>query len=233
MHRRKVSGFTLIEVLVAIAVFASLSIAAYQVVNQVQLSNAQSLEKTERLQTMQRALIWMDNDFRQMALRQMRTNGEAPSQTLLSYGDYILESDDKGIVFSRLGWQNPQNVFPRGDVTKVGYRIREENLERVWWRYSDTPSGQEPLTRPILGDVESFTVTFYENGEWKEEWTKPKALPAAIAITLTLKDYGDIERVYLTPGGELTVTTPQEGNNQEGGSGQEGSAGQEGSTNGG
>ncbi|BCL68204.1 type II secretion system protein GspJ [Vibrio nigripulchritudo] len=223
MHRRKVSGFTLIEVLVAIAVFASLSIAAYQVVNQVQLSNAQSLEKTERLQTMQRALIWMDNDFRQMALRQMRTNGEAPSQTLLSYGDYILESDDKGIVFSRLGWQNPQNVFPRGDVTKVGYRIREENLERVWWRYSDTPSGQEPLTRPILSDVESFTVTFYENGEWKEEWTKPKALPAAIAITLTLKDYGDIERVYLTPGGELTVTTPQEGNNQEGGSSQEGS----------
>jgi general secretion pathway protein J len=223
MHRRKVSGFTLIEVLVAIAVFASLSIAAYQVVNQVQLSNAQSLEKTERLQTMQRALIWMDNDFRQMALRQIRTNGEAPSQTLLSYGNYILESDDKGIVFSRLGWQNPQNVFPRGDVTKVGYRIREENLERVWWRYSDTPSGQEPLTRPILSDVESFTVTFYENGEWKEEWIKPKALPAAIAITLTLKDYGDIERVYLTPGGELTVTTPQEGNNQEGGSGQEGS----------
>ncbi len=38
-------GFTLIEVMVAIAVFATLSFAAYQVVNQVQRSNEQSLEK--------------------------------------------------------------------------------------------------------------------------------------------------------------------------------------------
>lgn len=216
MRHHKASGFTLIEVLVAIAVFASLSMAAYQVVNQVQLSNAQSIEKTERLQTMQRALIWMDNDFRQMALRQMRTNGESPSETLLSYGDYVLESDDKGIIFNRLGWQNPQSVFPRGEVTKVGYRIREEKLERVWWRYSDTPAGQLPLSRPILDDVEAFSVTFYENGEWKEEWTKPRALPAAIAITLTLKDYGEIERVYLTPGGELSIVTPKQQQGSEG-----------------
>ncbi|MDF5653141.1 prepilin-type N-terminal cleavage/methylation domain-containing protein, partial [Vibrio parahaemolyticus] len=34
--RQRVKGFTLIEVLVSIAIFASLSVAAYQVVSQVQ-----------------------------------------------------------------------------------------------------------------------------------------------------------------------------------------------------
>lgn len=55
---QRLLGFTLIEVLVAIMVFASLSLAAYQVVNQVQRSNQQSAEKTQRLQDIQRAMIF-------------------------------------------------------------------------------------------------------------------------------------------------------------------------------
>ena len=78
-------GFTLIEVLVAIAIFASLSVGAYQVLNQVQRSNEISMERSERLKTLQRALVFMDNDFRQMALRQARTNGEEPSPMLLQW----------------------------------------------------------------------------------------------------------------------------------------------------
>lgn len=72
------AGFTLIEVLVAIAIFASLSVGAYQVLNQVQRSNEISAERTARLAELQRAMVIMDADFRQMALRQFRTDGEAP-----------------------------------------------------------------------------------------------------------------------------------------------------------
>ncbi|MDF5565276.1 type II secretion system minor pseudopilin GspJ, partial [Vibrio parahaemolyticus] len=67
--RQRVKGFTLIEVLVSIAIFASLSVAAYQVVSQVQRSNALSQERTQRLNEIQRAMVMMDNDFRQMAMR--------------------------------------------------------------------------------------------------------------------------------------------------------------------
>lgn len=76
--KRVQCGFTLIEVLVAIAIFASLSVGAYQVLNQVQRSNELSLERNERLKTLQRALVFLNNDFRQMALRKTRTNGEDP-----------------------------------------------------------------------------------------------------------------------------------------------------------
>ncbi|OEF29445.1 type II secretion system minor pseudopilin GspJ [Vibrio rumoiensis] len=195
-------GFTLIEVLVAIMVFASLSIAAYQVVNQVQRSNQMSSEKTERLQEIQRAMIIMDSDFRQMAARRFRVNGEEASNNYLFEEQYLLDSESNGILFTRLGWLNPQQSFPRGEIVKVGYRTIQGNLERVWWRYPDSPAGQEPLYKTILTQVEDVSFRFYDNGAWQDEWQTASQLPKAVEVSLTLKDYGKLTRIYLTPGGK-------------------------------
>ncbi|ENM5902275.1 type II secretion system minor pseudopilin GspJ [Vibrio mimicus] len=204
--RQKIAGFTLIEVLVAIAIFASLSVGAYQVLNQVQRSNEISAERTARLAELQRAIVIMDADFRQMALRQFRTNGEAPSEQLVQWKESLLDSDQHGLLFARLGWHNPQQQFPRGEVTKVGYRLYENRLERIWWRYPDTPVGQQGLISPLLTGVENWQVRFYLQGEWSDEWVPTNALPEAVSVKLTLKDYGEIERIYLTNGGSLNMT---------------------------
>lgn len=196
-------GFTLIEVLVSIAIFATLSMAAYQVVNQVQRSNELSAERSARLNQLQRSLVILDNDFRQMAVRQFRTEGEEASSKLIIVKEYLLDSDSIGIVFTRLGWHNPQQQFPRGEVTKVGYRLKEETLERVWWRYPDTPAGQEAVITPLLDDVEDLEFEFYDGKRWGKEWQADKSLPKAVRLKLTLKDYGEVERIYLTPSGTL------------------------------
>ncbi|MEZ9057374.1 type II secretion system minor pseudopilin GspJ [Vibrio pelagius] len=204
--RSKTQGFTLIEVLVSIAIFATLSVAAYQVVNQIQRSNDVSIERSARLNALQRSLVILDNDFRQMAQRQFRTNGEEASSKLILMQEYLLDSDSIGVMFTRLGWHNPQQQFPRGEVTKVGYRIKEETLERVWWRYPDTPTGQEGVVTPLLEGIEAFSLEFYNGSSWLEEWQTDRALPQAVRLKLTLKDYGEIERVYLTPSGGMNTS---------------------------
>lgn len=198
------TGFTLIEVLVAIMVFASLSIAAYQVVNQVQRSNQQSAEKTERLQQMQRAMIILESDFRQMASRSFKGRANATATRLLYASEYLLDSDSYGILFTRLGWQNPQQAFPRGEVLKVGYRVVANQLQRVWWRYPDSAEGQDPLQKNVLDKVEKMHFRFYGDDQWQEAWEKENQLPAAVEITLTLQDYGDIRRVFLIAQGSAS-----------------------------
>ncbi|MDG3086858.1 type II secretion system minor pseudopilin GspJ [Vibrio hannami] len=206
----KSAGFTLIEVLVAIAIFTMLSFSAYQVLDQTQQSNQQSIDKTQRIKELQRAMVTIDNDFRQMALRQFRHNGEEASSRLIWWGNGLLESESNGVLFTRLGWQNPQQMFPRGEVTKVGYRVKENRLERVWWRFPDTPSGQEGIVTPLLSGVKKIGMRFLGSDGWKTSWEEAYSLPKAVEFTLTLEDYGDISRVYLTTGGKLDVADNQE-----------------------
>ncbi|MGR5543033.1 type II secretion system protein GspJ [Vibrio campbellii] len=47
-------------------------------------------------------------------------------------------------------------------------------------------------------------MTFYNGSEWLKEWTVSNRLPRAVSVTLELEDYGEIERIYLTSGGQLT-----------------------------
>ncbi|EGU35891.1 general secretion pathway protein J [Vibrio ichthyoenteri ATCC 700023] len=204
-QRKKIAAFTLIEVLVAMSIFAFLAVGAQQVLNQIYRSNAISQERSDRLKTLQRTLVFMDNDFRQMALRQMRTNGEEPNTKLVEWGDYLLDSDGKGVMLPRSGWHNPAQQFPRGEVTKVGYRLKDNQLQRVWWRYVDTPTAQEGMVMPLIDQVETFDMRFFDGKQWLKQWDKTMVLPKAVQVSLTFSDYGDIERIYLTGGGSIAV----------------------------
>ncbi|MDO6707481.1 type II secretion system minor pseudopilin GspJ [Photobacterium sp. 1_MG-2023] len=208
--RQRSAGFTLLEVLVAIAVFAMLSISAYQVMNGVQRSDEQSREHNTRLQEIQRAMVMLDGDFRQMVARQVRQQGNAESGPLLQSGEYLLDSASHGIIFTRDGWQNPQQMFPRSEILRVGYRIVEENLERVWFRYPDTVVGAEPLVRQVLTGVTALKFRFYGAQGWQENWTDNTTLPKGIEVTLTLKDFDKIERVYLLPEAKLPSGTKRD-----------------------
>ncbi|WP_114766059.1 type II secretion system minor pseudopilin GspJ [Vibrio rhodolitus] len=203
--RKRLLGFTLIEVLIAMAIFAFMAIGAQQVLSQIYRSNDISQQRSERLKTLQRALVFLDNDFRQMALRQMRTNGEEASDNLLEWRDYLLDSDLKGVMFTRSGWHNPAQQFPRGEVTKVGYRVKEGVLERIWWHYPDTPAGQQGAEMPLIDQVEEFDLRFFDGKQWSNSWDKALSLPTAVEVMLRFKDYGEIKRVYLTGGGSLAA----------------------------
>ena len=196
---RPQGGFTLIEVMIALAIFVGLSFGVYQVLNQVQRSEAITRESTSRLNQLQKTILIMDADFRQIAKRLFRTNGESSAEYWLLWQDYLLDSDNKGMLFTRLGWSNPNQQFPRGEVVKVGYRIVGKQLQRIWWRYPDTVAGDSGVNSPLLDGVLSFSARFFYQGQWQDDWQEEGALPQAIALRLDLEDLGEITRLYLLP----------------------------------
>jgi len=197
-HRAfKQSGFTLIEILIAIAIFATLSLAAYQILQGVLRSGEISREHDKHLVEIQRGMLLIERDFVQMVARISRTgNVEEGSLQVLYAGKKVLDSDSEGIEFNRLGWKNPLNMLPRSAILRVGYRVKNNQLQRLYYLHPDTVAGDKPEQQIILNDVDSLSFRFWDD-DWIDTWNANKTIPKGIEMTIVSQHYGELKRVFL------------------------------------
>ena len=193
---RRSSGFTLIEVLVAMAIFGVLSMLAYMTLGQT-LANAEMLtERMDRLQAVQRTVRFLSNDLLQAAPRPVRLElGDSMGAAVLTSlsGEFALE-------LTHGGWGNPAGL-PRGTQQRSAYRLEDDELVRYHWNVLDRTFANQPVANILLDDVESLLFRFLAaDGEWSEVWppvAQPnvRSRPRAVEIVLTLADEGEIRRL--------------------------------------
>lgn len=198
-------GFTLIEILIAMAIFTLIGLASTGLLTTVIDSNEISEERFAKLQLLQRAMITIERDIQQAVPRAVRVNGE--KQEVVLAGGEMDESDDDGIGLVRGGWHNPQLMLPRSTLQPIVYRLRDNKLERLYSNYVDNVIGHEPKVRVLLEDVDSLKFEFVapanttgntvSNKEinWSESF-KGTGLPRAVAIEFVSKDFGRIRREF-------------------------------------
>ena len=193
---RRSSGFTLIEVLVAMAIFGVMSMLAYMSLGQT-LANAEMLtERIDRLQAVQRTVRFLSNDLLQAAPRPVRLElGDSMGSAVLTSlsGEFALE-------LTHGGWGNPAGL-PRGTLQRSAYRLEDDELVRYHWNVLDRTFANEPVANILLDDVESLLFRYLDtDGEWSEVWpplAQPgiRSRPRAVEIVLTLADEGEIRRL--------------------------------------
>jgi len=200
MKRVLDQGFTLIEVLVALALFGIMSALAYQALGQT-LSNTEFLhERVDRIQSIQRSMSMLGRDLMQASPRPVRDllgDGYTPSlQTNLS-SEFALE-------VTRGGWSNPAGL-PRGTLQRVAYRLEDGQLLRYHWNVLDPTLSDEPIITELLSDIDSVLFRFRtHNGDWSEQWpplntqggAAMRIRPQVVEVVFTLADEGEIRRFF-------------------------------------
>ena len=185
------SGFTLLELLIAMVIFSTMSLMAYGGLHSVLTSNRVTEEYELQLKELQRTIMFLEKDLRQLVARPRHAayNEVLPAvQTDLGV-DGVLE-------FTRSGNPNPAGKL-RSSLQRVRYVLDKDELQRWSWELVDHLDGK-PIIMPLMGSVEKISFRFMsENKQWQENWlVKDKsALPKAIEINISHKRWGEIRRL--------------------------------------
>lgn len=199
---KKQSGFTLLELLVAIGIFALLAAMGYGGLNNVMTARKITTQHAERLSQLQMAFLWLGRDIEQTVDRPIRDEYAQVQPAMLGVetGRYQLE-------LTRTGWRNPAG-HARSNLQRVAYGLRDGNLLRVYWAVLDRAEDSQPLESVLLDGVEKLELRFLnEAGQWQDSW--PSRLlgqptdvspPRAVEVTLETKAEGRITRLFRVPG---------------------------------
>lgn len=198
MQKSSQHGFTLIEMVVAVAIFAVMSAMAYSGLNHTIKIGAQVGEANQRLAELQFGLAYFSRDWMQVSPRKIRNQ----------YGDeennIIIEDDS--ISFTRSGWSNLLQAR-RSELQRVQYLVIDDNLVRRHWRSLDQGIAEQPLATILIHDVESLEINFINSSEldipdWPIESSQGGS-PIALKIDIELARMGSIRRILEIPGGVL------------------------------
>ena len=211
---KKNRGFTLLELLIALAVFGLMSVMAYGGLSAVIETRETVTAAMERLTAIQKTIYRLQTDIEATKARPIRDE----------YGDVqpamVLDLDGRGLTFTRSGWRNPLSV-PRSAMQRVQYRVEDKKLLRRNWAMLDGYEADKYTEVELLTGVEDLEWRFlgespeagqdFEDLDWLEQWPvttgveeDPSALPRAVELLLTTKDWGEIRYTYrLNPGMQM------------------------------
>jgi general secretion pathway protein J len=187
------AGFTLVEVLVALALFALIAAASITLLTVASTTRDAVAEQSARLFERQRARQLLKADIGQATARPVRgAGGEEPA---------LLGGDGQRLLsVTRAGWWNHADRL-RSSLQRIDYVLIDGRLERRAHRGVD--GGPEPQPQVLLTDVQAVEVGFVSGGAETPQWPAQAArpLPDAVRVVLTLKRYGRVEQWFLVGAG--------------------------------
>ncbi|MDP3859626.1 MAG: type II secretion system minor pseudopilin GspJ [Stagnimonas sp.] len=194
-------GFTLLELIVVLAIFGVFAAMAYGGLNYV-LNTRRELEtRLDRTAEWQKAFQRLRNDF-QLASGRGARDGFGEAQPALRFEEY-----GQRVEFTRGGWRNPLSL-PRPSLERVVYRYDEEEreLRRDTWRVLDRADDRVAASLVVLSQIDEVRWRFLDrNREWRERWpeglTAPgtagdRPPPRAVELTLKSKDYDEVRWLF-------------------------------------
>ncbi|WP_337658387.1 type II secretion system minor pseudopilin GspJ [Sphingorhabdus sp. Alg231-15] len=193
------SGFTLVEMMVALFIFSLLSVAGVVLLRGAANSNEVTDAKLGDMAQMQRLVSLMESDLSQALPRPYRNElGDRVAAFASETGN-----NGRGFLSFTRGGQSNINNKPRSNMQRISYQLNDEQLERLQYETTDGGAIGEPAT--LLDDISGLELRFRDKrGQWRGNWETERLndLPRAVEIRFEQKGR-NFRHVFLVGTGYL------------------------------
>lgn len=198
-----VRGFTLLELLIAIALFALLGTGTYRLLDAVLRADAGTRQQELRLRELSRAMAAFERDLRQALARPVRAPYGDPLAAVLGEG-----RERQTLELTRHGWRNP-TALARSQLQRVRWEVRDGVWQRHFWAVLDQAQDSRPQVQSVLDGVDGWRLRYLDHyGTWQDSWPDGVdeqslyLLPRAVELRLEHRHYGELRRLFRLAEGE-------------------------------
>lgn len=200
--QKKINGFTLIEVLVALFIFAIVGVMAASSLQTLLRNHRVMQRKNTELLQLNLAMALLRRDISQAIDRPIM--GENGNQVAFS-------GAQDSMMFTRAGLINPLNISERSNMQRIGYAFQGGVLTRLTWSVLDQPPDAKAESQPLLTGIRSIEWQYIGDGgqksfTWpmtnqrKQTDAAPRsALPSTVLMVLHFQDGGVISSAFSIP----------------------------------
>lgn len=174
-------GFTLLEMMLALALFSLLSLAGWQMLQSMLRGQEQTIRLQHSLGEVERLFALLEQDLQHAFIPIVLTPVVGEPSFAAEEGEVLLR-------LMRRNWLNPQSL-PRA------------NIQQVVWRYSEETLTRQTESKLHFSGISSLNLRFYSAGRWQEQWHARFTLPVAIEVSIGTKPWGTITRIFALDSG--------------------------------
>lgn len=193
-------GFTLLEILIALAVFAVIAVITSSALFTTFNTRAKINLQADRLSQIQLGMSLIQRDLQQLVAREVRGNEMRLFPVLVGLPKYT--------EFTRSGFVNPAALQKRSTLKRVALVCTKDSLLRRSWPVLDTPDRTAWQDKVIFTNLTSCQFSYINRNlqsfqEWRENMVnqeqRPEPFPKAIQLNVTFADWGNINLLFLVP----------------------------------
>ncbi len=181
-------GFTLLEMVVAIGIFAVIAAISYGTLNRFIDNRAIVEQKHDELRNLQNVMLLLERDLRFALLRPVR-DGFGDLEAALVSGTSLELGPGEMLRLTSSQPNAAVNNIQR--LQRVAWRFNNGQLSRITWRVLDRDQDSAEYERVLMEDLSDVVIAFWSYNEEnvlevQSEWLETDGMPEGIEFLFTL-----------------------------------------------
>lgn len=201
--RTRQRGLTLLELLVALLIFALLSVVAYRGLNGILAARSRVVAEKQHWRDLSMFFRRFEQDMQLAINRPVRNADGSMDPALLCQ----TSADTSRLAFTRTAIAGYGGA--NSGLQRLGYLLQDHQVKLLIWPVVDAAPDTTPQATVLLKDVAALDFSFLDKqGQWQQQWPQGAAasagpavalqmLPVAVKVTVQMTSGEKIDRFFL------------------------------------